>query len=120
MNDLQDLIDQWGDGLTLAARAYPETFIAGFLEAARKWAALQGLVESGEAGRIIIRAGIKAHEPQAIGGPLKPVSHWPAWRDDLLLDLGIIDKVEIWYAAEHDTSEATDSVERFKTRRMNE
>ncbi len=36
MSDLQDLIDQWGDGLTLAARAYPETFIAGFLEAARR------------------------------------------------------------------------------------
>ena len=36
MNDLQDLIDQWGDGLTLAARAYPETFMAGFLDAARR------------------------------------------------------------------------------------
>ena len=88
MSDLQDLIDQW-DNQTLAARAYPETFIAGFLEAARKWATLQGLIESGEAGRIIIRAGIKAQPLEA---------HWPAWRNDLLLDLGIIDKLEIGYA----------------------
>ena len=35
MSDLQDLIDQW-DNSDLAARAYPETFIQGFLEAARK------------------------------------------------------------------------------------
>jgi len=35
MSDLQDLIDQW-DNSDLAARAYPETFIAGFLEAARR------------------------------------------------------------------------------------
>ena len=35
MDDLQDLIDQW-DNSTLAARAYPETFIAGFLKAARQ------------------------------------------------------------------------------------
>ena len=51
MSDLKDLIDQW-DNQTLAARAYPETFIAGFLEAARQVAnpnieaAAKALVES--------------------------------------------------------------------------
>ena len=39
MSDLQDLIEQWDDQ-TLAARAYPETFIEGFLEAARRVANL--------------------------------------------------------------------------------
>ena len=49
MNDLQDLIDQWDNG-ALAARAYPETFIQGFLEAARKYA--NALPMHAESGRV--------------------------------------------------------------------
>ncbi len=91
-SELQKTIDLVGT-LTIDDVGGPLTAerIAILVEAARKWAILQDLVSSGEAGRIIVHAGIKAQEP---------VAHWPMWRDDLLLDLGIIDKLEIGYAKE--------------------
>ncbi len=89
MSDLQDAIDWWKTN-----RVEPfdlshdgQHAMTLIVEAARKWEALQHLVESGEAGRIIIRAG-------RAGAP----THWPAWRNDLLLALGIIDELEIGYA----------------------
>ncbi len=40
MNALQDMLNQW-DNNTDAARAYPEAFVAVFVEAARAWAVVQ-------------------------------------------------------------------------------
>ena len=67
MSELQDALDRLTTELT---QGWQEDDVRTVVKAARKWATLQSLVENGEAGRIIVRAGREAQNPKTY------LPHW--------------------------------------------